>query len=234
MNTTRRTTLATATLAAATLATVALANSNISDTNKLSWQENTGFNNWRDAANTNQGAVVLGDHLAGFVWNENTGFISLGTDASGPYPPTASQTGDNFGVNINTSTGLLSGYAWSENTGWINFDTLAALGPTHAARFDDTASRLRGFAWGENTGWFNLDDANIFVEVEPLPCPADTDNDGFIGPDDLFNVLANFGQLVAGGPSDGDVAPPGAPDGIVTPDDLFFVLSLFGQDCNTP
>lgn len=58
-------------------------------------------------------------------------------------------------------------------------------------------------------------------------CSGDTNNDGHVGPDDLFRVLNNFGRTVNGGPYDGDID-----DSLrVDDDDLFAVLSRFGTTC---
>lgn len=65
-----------------------------------------------------------------------------------------------------------------------------------------------------------------------VPCPGDTNGDNTVGPDDLFQVLANFGEATANGAADGDVTGPNLePDGQVGPDDLFFVLANFGINC---
>lgn len=65
-------------------------------------------------------------------------------------------------------------------------------------------------------------------------CPADTDNDQRVGPNDLFNVLSRFGSFsfTQAGPRFGDVAPHLNPDGQVGIDDLALVLQSFGSDCN--
>lgn len=59
------------------------------------------------------------------------------------------------------------------------------------------------------------------------PCTADLDADNNVGPDDLFTLLANFGQSGNTGPAFGDIDN----DADTDPDDLFTLLTQFGQDC---
>jgi hypothetical protein len=146
------------------ITTVAVASyfapSNIDPIGKWSWSENAGWLNWRDAAGTNEGVEVLGDHLAGKIWSERAGWINVGNGGA----PYANTNDTNFGVNI--VSGDLDGMAWSENKGWINFGWAAGTANADRARFDGGAGRFRGYAWGENIGWINLDDATHFVAAE--------------------------------------------------------------------
>ncbi len=61
--------------------------------------------------------VGVHDHLAGYVWSTNIGWIKLSSGGSGPHTNT---TSSNWGVNKATD-GSLSGYGWSTTAGWINF-----------------------------------------------------------------------------------------------------------------
>jgi len=56
------------------------------------------------------------DNVYGWAWSENIGWISFNCTNQG------SCGTSNYGVNINSSTGLFSGYAWSEHIGWIQFN----------------------------------------------------------------------------------------------------------------
>ena len=201
-------------LVGAALSAEASAQSNIDPAHKFAWQENVGCTNWRDAGDGAQGVEVLSDHIAGFIWCENIGFINVGR--SGPYAPATSQTGSDFGVNV-APDGSLSGYAWGENVGWITFDT-STLG-ANAARYDDSTGRFHGYAWGENIGWLNLDDATHFVAVAPA-CPADLDGDGAVGSGDLAALLAAWNM--SGGPADLDGS------GVVGSGDLAALLAAWG------
>jgi hypothetical protein len=160
----------TACILTAALPAAAFAQTNISADNKYSWSENTGWMNWRDAGAGQHGVRILPTCLTGWIWSENLGWISVGhgpTNGS-----TYTNTGTDFGVNINPS-GALGGLAWSENAGWINFSTLS-IEPLHA-RIDTQARRLRGYAWGENIGWVNLNDPTHYVGFEGSSCYANCD-----------------------------------------------------------
>lgn len=198
----------TASLLLALSAASALGATNIDPQHKHAWQENTGWTNWRDANGGAQGVSVLGDHLAGFIWCENIGFINVGS-GGGPYAPTASQTGADFGVNIDPGTGELSGYAWGENVGWINFDTASAS-------YDASARRFRGHAWGENIGWLNLYDTTHFVASA---CVGDFDASGTIDSGDLAVMLAAWDGA---GPADLNGS------GVVDSSDLAILLAAWG------
>jgi len=116
--------------------------------------------------------------LAGFIWNENIGWINVGDGTPkalcGEQPCYANLDDTDFGVNLDAD-GSLYGLAWGENVGWINFDT-SSLGRDRA-QFDVCGRRLFGFGWGENVGWINLGHATTYVGVGPCAL-ADADCDG--------------------------------------------------------
>jgi len=194
---------------------MAHADTNIDPAHKFAWQENVGWTNWSDANAGVDGVQVLDDHLAGFIWCENIGYVNVGP-GGGPYAPAASQTGADFGVNI-APGGDLSGFAWGENVGWINFDT-SSLGASRA-RFDANDQRFYGYAWGENIGWLNLDDAARFVATL-ASCAADLDGNGAVGSGDLAILLAAWST--SGGASDLDGS------GTVGSGDLAVLLAAWG------
>ena len=158
---------------------------------------------------------MLANHLRGYIWGENVGWINVGI--AGPY---ANTNDTDFGVNLNPATGNLSGFAWGENIGWVNFDT-SSLGASRA-RFDFTVGRFRGWAWGENIGWINLDDGTRFV-ASPPGCPGDANGDGLTNGADLSVLLAQFGLAVTPGTGADFNA-----DGVVNGADLSVLLSNFG------
>ncbi len=139
-------------------AAAAAAQTNIDPSHKLSWSENTGWMNWRDAGGGTDGVRLTQSCLSGWIWSENLGWITVGQGPANGHSYT-NAPGD-FGVNI-APAGDLSGLAWGENIGWINFTTLS-LGDGRA-RADLPAGRLRGHAWGENIGWISLDHPTHFV-----------------------------------------------------------------------
>jgi hypothetical protein len=177
-------------LAAVSLvAPAAMAQSNVDAVKKFTWSENIGHMNWRDANGANSGVAVndsLG-YLAGSIWCENVGWISLGL-GNGPYKNT---TGANYGVNLNTTTGRLTGYAWGENIGWINFNGGAQASPPQTARFDFNERRFYGYAWAENVGWVNLNNATEYVAAG---CRSDFDGTGFVDTDDFTAFVLAFEQ----------------------------------------
>ncbi len=166
---------------------VSLAQSNVEAAHKYTWSENIGFMNWRDANSANSGVAVndsLG-YLAGSIWCENVGWISLG-GGNGPYLNT---NGTNYGVNVDTATGKLKGYGWGENIGWVNFEGGAKATPAQPARFDLTERRFYGYAWGENVGWVNLNNNQVFVSAT---CRSDFDGTGFVDTDDFTAFVLAF------------------------------------------
>lgn len=75
---------------------------NIDATYKYAWSENSGWQNFRP---THGGVTVNPTYLSGYAWAENIGWVNLGS-GTGPYDNT---TSTNWGVNHNSSTGVLSG-----------------------------------------------------------------------------------------------------------------------------
>ena len=61
-----------------------LAPSNVDPACKLSWSDNVGWMNWRNADGTGSGVVVGLELLSGMTWFENAGWINVG-DGAGPY-----------------------------------------------------------------------------------------------------------------------------------------------------
>ena len=120
---------------------------NIHASEKWAYGANIGWLNFAPSAGG--GVTVYRDHLEGYVWAENAGWIRLGT-CSG-YPCTHANTGpSNYGVNRDAS-GNLSGYAWGSNIGWINFN------PSHSqVSIDTSTGDFDGYAWGENVGWVHF------------------------------------------------------------------------------
>jgi len=95
-------------------------------------------------------AAVYSDHLEGYAWHENLGWVRLGTHSGGGTHTYLNNAATSYGVN-RASTGFLSGYAWSETAGWINF----APGPHKGGGVsaDAVTGAINGYAWAENVGW---------------------------------------------------------------------------------
>jgi hypothetical protein len=198
-----------ASLALLALAPGALAQSNIDPTHKFSWQENTGWMNWRDAGSPagSQGVRAHTTFFSGFAWGENIGFVNFGDGTPVNGSAYANTSGADHGVNI-LPNGDLAGFAWGENTGWINFSTAALAG--QRARLDPGAFRLRGFAWAENLGWLNLDDAAAFVGV-PGACYANCDGSTSLPLLNVNDFVCFSNRFAAGDPyanCDGSTSEP--------------------------
>src|SRR5438876_1154153 len=94
--------------------------SDIDPVNKFSWQENCGWMDWRDANGAGQGVRDRQTFLSGYIWCENTGWVSVGGGAPVNGVSYSNSSGADSGVNV-AADGSLSGFAWGENVGWINF-----------------------------------------------------------------------------------------------------------------
>jgi hypothetical protein len=76
------------------------------NTTGCAWGENTG---WANFDPTGGGVTVYDDHLEGYVWAGNIGWIRLGTYTGGDAHTYASTTNLNYGVNNNGSCYFHSG-----------------------------------------------------------------------------------------------------------------------------
>jgi len=95
------------------------------------------------------GVTVYADHLEGYAWHENIGWIRLGTFSGGGAHTYLNTTQTNYGVNRSGS--ILSGYGWSETSGWINFN------PTDGGvTVNALTGSFDGYAWAENIGWIHF------------------------------------------------------------------------------
>jgi hypothetical protein len=134
-----------------------------------------------------------GDNVWGWAWAENIGWISFNCDNPELSPPRCASS--NYGVNIASSTGILSGYAWSRGTnadiggiGWISFADFDGDGdvdandknipgspcaPNCEARVDLNTGQVSGWARalagnppaGGWDGWIKLRGTNYGVSL---------------------------------------------------------------------
>ena len=205
------------------------AQSNIDPAHKFSWQENTGWINWRDAGMPRgaQGVRVQGAFLSGFAWSENAGYISFGDGTPGGGSAYTNASGADHGVNI-LAGGDLAGFAWGENTGWINFGT-SGLG-SQRARLDAAALRLRGWAWGENIGWVNLDNAAHFVGLSTGLCYANCDGSTAVPVLNVNDFICFNNRFAAADPyanCDGSTAAP-----VLNVNDFTCFLNRYATGCS--
>lgn len=112
-----------------------------SNGSRYTYGENIGWLNFD--APLSPGVTVTDSLVTGFVWSENTGWISLSCLDTGSCGTLS------YGI-INNGAGNLSGNAWGENIGWVNFE------PTGGGVQIDECGDFSGQAWGENIGWINF------------------------------------------------------------------------------
>ena len=118
--------------------------------------------------------ALASSEVSGYAWSSNIGWISF--------------KGSNYGVEIDSATGLFSGYAWSSNIGWITFnDSDLVLCPSAPCNASVDLSNCIGnvcpvSGWartyraiepegntlGEWTGWIKLDGASIDRNESPI------------------------------------------------------------------
>jgi hypothetical protein len=126
------------------------------------------------------------DHLEGWVWNDNLGWVSLYCTGG------AGDKGQNLGigcgshkykVDFKTSGGVwpnytnvtMSGYAWGDNIGWISFDSkFHQMSPmaSGASRglISPSSSADDRHAWAETVGW--LDWSGVWFHWEDTDPPV--------------------------------------------------------------
>lgn len=107
-------------------------------------------------------ALGVGEYeLAGWLWSDNYGWISL--NLKNTLPGCTEFCGNYYSVKINTSNEV-SGWGWSSNVGWVCFGSscggIAPGGGSAFARLDEVSGKLSGWAkvWslGES-GWLHLE-----------------------------------------------------------------------------
>ena len=118
------------------------------DDSQYAYAENVGWINAEPNGNGGDGIQVADFQLSGWLWSENTGWISLSC------VNTSSCGTVNYGVT-NDGHGNLGGFAWAENVGWVNFAP-----STSSASIDPTSGEFSGYLWSENLGWISLSCTN--------------------------------------------------------------------------
>ncbi len=133
----------------------------IDNTDKYAWSENSGWFSFKSA---HAPATVYDDHLEGYVWAENIGFVRLGTHTGGGTHNYGNSSAGDYGVN--NSSGNLTGYGWSENVGWINFNPSGSQVTVNA-----TTGEFDGYAWAENIGYVHFKNTSPAYMVKYLTTP---------------------------------------------------------------
>jgi len=122
------------------------ASGNILSSGKYAWSETGGWLNFNPAGG---GVVVYPDHLEGYAWLENIGWVKTGSYSGGGTHTYTNLTATDWGVNLDGS--VFSGFAWSDSAGWINFKPIGG-----GVTFDTATGVLDGYAWAENLGWLHF------------------------------------------------------------------------------
>jgi hypothetical protein len=145
-----------AALVLALSASPALATDNIDPSDngsQYAWGENTGLLNAEPGLDGDPGVFVEDDGLSGYLWSEDTGWVSLSC-------LTNSTCGTTDYRVTNDGAGNLAGYAWSENTGWISFsctnDADNCATRNYGVTINPANGEFSGRAWSENTGWISF------------------------------------------------------------------------------
>jgi hypothetical protein len=127
--------------------------SNIEPNHKSAWSKDAG---WIDFRPKQYGGVkVCADHLEGFAWGENIGWIKLGIHQSeNGCDPHHYQNTDHYNWGVNRNGNLLSGYAWSKNVGWFNF--APQCDGCEPVTLNKDTGEFKGYVWSERAGWIQL------------------------------------------------------------------------------
>ncbi len=130
---------------------------NIDPVDKWAWTTSAGWLNFAPTCSGCEGVSVYADHLEGYAWGENSGWIRLGSYTGGGAHQYGNSSATDYGVNRNPD-GTLDGYAWGTNVGWINFS------PTHGGvTIQASSGSFDGYAWAENVGWIHFKGAGYGV-----------------------------------------------------------------------
>jgi len=181
---------------------------NIDETDKWAWGSNLG---WVDFCPTNGGVTVYDDHLEGYAYAENIGWVRLGTHTTGSPHTYTNTNSTNYGVNHDGS-GNLSGYAWSTNAGWINFN------PNHSqVTINMGTGSFDGYAWSENVGWihfknvspeYNVICTNPALPVELLSFEAESDDTEVVLRWETATEVDNYGFEIERASTQGSTVIP--------------------------
>jgi hypothetical protein len=103
------------------------------------------------------------DNVSGWAWSENIGWISFNNTTGGG--------ATDYGVDVDSLSGVFSGYAWSENIGWISFNEAELVGcpvGTCQAKLASSTNEVSGWARALNygggwDGWIRLRDTSYGV-----------------------------------------------------------------------
>jgi hypothetical protein len=144
------------------------------DGSQYAYGENVGWLNAEPLGDGGPGVEVEDSKLAGYIWAENIGWVSLSCEN------TSSCASVNYGV-MNDGNGNLSGYAWAENVGWISFscENTANCGAVdYGVTIDPATGVFSGKAWTENIGWMSFDSTDAITFGVSTSWRVDTDDGG--------------------------------------------------------
>jgi len=99
----------------------AIAASNIDTTDKYAWHKNSG---WLNFNATDGGVTVYDDHLEGYAFAENVGWIRLGTHTSGG---THNYTNDSNPATVSTMMALAISLALLGAKMWVGLNSMIVM-----------------------------------------------------------------------------------------------------------
>ncbi len=158
---------------------------------------------WDTGAPDGGKGVKVSEHiLAGQAYAGNLGWISLG-DGSPEDGIRYTNLGEDFGVNVDLSTGQVRGQGYGCNIGWVLFEEKGN------PRLDVQSGCFLGYAYSANCGWINLAPkrGEIGWKTVSLDSGPDRDGDGLPDPWELeqagdLTTLTGWGDHDLDGVSD--------------------------------
>lgn len=133
-------------------------------------------------------------NLSGYAWSENTGWINFSCKTD------VSCNTVEYGVTIDTTTGLFSGNAWGENIGWINFEYTGFSSAENT--YAETIWRVNGDV--NSSGTVTLEDVIISLQIcTDLPVAtkvhsgADVQDDNRIGLEEAIYIMQHISKAKA-------------------------------------
>jgi len=105
------------------------------------------------------GFAVNGYNVSGYAWSETIGWVSFNCINNSTCGIV------NYGVDVDSVTGIFSGYAWSENVGWIAFGVSDLTGCPSGVCEAKVTGGLSGEFPKSVTGWAKILSSNLWIHL---------------------------------------------------------------------